>query len=687
MNFDVGLAVLAALAYAAVLGWVLRRRVMWPPAGSALPFAILSLALLSTLGWASLTAALSFQPLWPLDLALAWLDGLHQLAWMALLLLLLGADLRCREWPGFAVPVLVVALLGLLAQVSVAHGAWPRDQVGFVRAGAGLLMAISGLILVEQLYRNAAGDQRWNAKPVCLGLAVGFAFDVYVFAEAMLLRRQDWQALQLRPIVAAMGLPLLVLGLGRGLALMASLQVSRAVVFHSATLLFSGAYLMLVAALGYWVRYSGGDWGPALQVLLLVAGLLGLAVVVFSGAVRARLRVWVSKSFFRYRYDYRDEWLRFTAALGSSEAPDRVGETVVRSLAALVESPAGGVWLRRGDEPTLGQTSAWNFERREQRLAVEGCLSDLADRLWIADLNEWRQGRATEGVPPPDWLLRDEQAWLLIPLVVAGRLHGGVVLGQPRTPIALNWEVRDLLKTAASQAAGGLAMLQASEQLLEAQKFEAFNRMSAFVVHDLKNIVTQLSLMMKNAERHGDNPEFRRDMNDTVNHAVEKMRQLMLQLREGARPTGLTSGVSLQALAARLQAAASHRGRSLQVQTDGQVETRGVEERIERVIGHAVQNALEASNDDQAVRLSIDAIGSYARVRVEDDGVGMTEDFVRDRLFKPFQSTKPHGMGIGAFESLQYVRELGGKMEVSSAPGRGTTITFLLPLFHSHSST
>ncbi len=687
MNFDVGLAVLAALAFAAVLVWVLRRRVMWSPAGSALPFRVLCAALVLTLGWASLTAALSLRPLWPLDLALAWLDGLHHLAWMALLLLLLGADLRRREWPGFAVPILLGALVGLLAQVSVAHGMWSREQAGFVRAFAGLLMAISGLILVEQLYRNAAGDRRWNAKPVCLGLAVGFGFDVYVFAEAMLLRRQDWQTLQLRPIVAAMGLPLLVLGLGRGAALMASLQVSRAVVFHSATLLFSGAYLMLVAALGYWVRYSGGDWGPALQVLLLVAGLLGLSVVVFSGAVRARLRVWVSKSFFRYRYDYRDEWLRFTAALGASEAPDRMGETVVRSLAALVESPAGGVWLRRGDESTMGQSSGWNFERRDQRLAVDGFLTDLADRLWIADLNEWRQGRATEGLAPPDWLLRDEQAWLVIPLVVAGRLHGCVVLGQPRTPIALDWEVRDLLKTAASQAAGGLTMLQASEQLLEAQKFEAFNRMSAFVVHDLKNIVTQLSLMMKNAERHGDNPEFRRDMNDTVNHAVEKMRQLMLQLREGARPTGLSSGVNLPALAGRLQASARQRGRELRVQADGPVQTRGVEERIERVIGHAVQNAFEASAEDQVVRLSIDAIGSYARVRVEDQGVGMTEDFVRDRLFKPFQSTKAHGMGIGAFESLQYVRELGGKLEVVSAPGQGTTITFLLPLFHSHSST
>jgi signal transduction histidine kinase len=159
----------------------------------------------------------------------------------------------------------------------------------------------------------------------------------------------------------------------------------------------------------------------------------------------------------------------------------------------------------------------------------------------------------------------------------------------------------------------------------------------------------------------------------------------MLQLREGARPTGTTSGVSLSAIAERLRTSARQRGRVLEVRCAGAVETRGVEERIERVIGHAVQNAFDASRDEQPVRLQVDAVGSYARVRVVDEGVGMSPEFVRDRLFKPFQSTKEHGMGIGAFESRQTVHELGGKMEVVSEPGRGTTLTFLLPLFHSHS--
>jgi putative PEP-CTERM system histidine kinase len=225
-------------------------------------------------------------------------------------------------------------------------------------------------------------------------------------------------------------------------------------------------------------------------------------------------------------------------------------------------------------------------------------------------------------------------------------------------------------------------LLKASDQLLEARKFEAFNRMSAFVVHDLKNIVTQLSLMLRNAQRHGGNPEFQRDMLETVDNAVEKMRQLMTQLREGERPSGVTSGVPLLGLALRLQAQALQRGRQLDLIEVESLSTRGHVERVERVVGHAVQNAFEASPDGQPVKLRLERLGSYAKLQVQDTGCGMSAEFVRERLFKPFESTKPQGMVIGAYESLQYVQELGGKMEVESEPGQGTTVTFLLPLFH-----
>jgi len=226
-----------------------------------------------------------------------------------------------------------------------------------------------------------------------------------------------------------------------------------------------------------------------------------------------------------------------------------------------------------------------------------------------------------------------------------------------------------------------LAQMQATEAMLEVRKFDAFNRMSAFVVHDLKNIVTQLSLMMKNAKRLGDNPEFQQDMLMTVENSLDRMRQLMLQLREGATPPGTAFGVNLGGIIQRIEAVAAGRGRTLEVQLLESVVTRGHEERLERIIGHVVQNAFDATDPSGRVWLNLDRSSGQARIVVGDTGQGMSQDFIRDRLFKPFQTTKQAGMGIGAYESFQYVQELGGRIEVDSELNKGTTVKMLLPLF------
>jgi putative PEP-CTERM system histidine kinase len=263
-------------------------------------------------------------------------------------------------------------------------------------------------------------------------------------------------------------------------------------------------------------------------------------------------------------------------------------------------------------------------------------------------------------------------------------LTGFALLAPPHAGTALDWEVRDLLKTASRQAAVFLAQLHAAEALLEARKFEAFNRMSAFVVHDLKNIVTQLSLMMKNAKRLHDNPEFQQDMLMTVESSLDKMRQLMLQLREGERPAGGPLGVDLLPLVQRIAQAAEQRGRTLEFGQTERVATRGHPDRIERVLGHIVQNAFDATPAEGRVWVDLVRVSGQARVIVGDTGQGMTREFVESRLFKPFASTKATGMGIGTYESSQYVRELGGQILVDSEPGRGTVITVVLPLFDAH---
>jgi putative PEP-CTERM system histidine kinase len=306
----------------------------------------------------------------------------------------------------------------------------------------------------------------------------------------------------------------------------------------------------------------------------------------------------------------------------------------------------------------------------------------LSESGWVINLEEYRSlPRRYDGLVLPSWLVEVPNAWLVVPLTTGSELIAFVVLATARTKIDVNWEVNDLLKTAARQAGAFLGQMQASEALLDVRKFDSFNRMSAFVVHDLKNIVAQLSLMLKNAERHSGNPEFQEDMLMTVKHSVERMRQLMLQLREGATPLDSPRGINLTDVVRRIQNAKSGQGRDIELVIQDRVIARGHEDRIERVIGHLVQNALDATEDGGDVWLRLDREGDNALVVVGDTGHGMSQEFIRERLFKPFQTTKPTGMGIGAYESFQYVHELGGKLSVDSTIDVGTQVSLLLPLF------
>ena len=545
-----------------------------------------------------------------------------------------------------------------------------------------LIMALAGLILVEQLFRNIPEDSLWSAKPVCLGLAGIFVFDLYVFSQGVLFKELSSDALHARPFVHALMVPLLWLTTTRQKNWIDKIRVSRQVVFHSATLVLAGLYFLFIAGVGYYVQFFGAEWTRALQLGLAFVSLVLAVALALSGSLRARLRIFLNKHFFHYRFDYRKEWLKFTATLSSDTDPQEAGLSVVRGLAAMLESPAGALWLVRQEEGHYRQVARWNLasiaetEDRNGSLAMFMCSTH-----WVVNLDEFRRKPAFyPNLKLPLWLVQVAQAWLIVPLWQGKALLGFVLLVRPPTPIEVNWEVTDLLKTAGHQAASLLAQMQATEALLEARKFEAFTRMSAFVVHDLKNIVAQLSLMVKNAKRLQDNPEFQADMLMTVENSLERMKQLMLQLREGGSLAAPAFGVDLAKVAAHLVASAQQRGRHVRIDAHTAVFSRGEQERLKRIIGHLVQNALDATRPEQAVWIKVFRAGSQACVEVGDDGCGMTEEFVETRLFKAFQTTKETGMGIGSYESFQYVRELGGKVSVDSHPSRGTVITLLLPL-------
>lgn len=683
------LVALAHAAYAAYLvhAGLLRR----PLERTALAFFA---ALLATLAWGS-TALIDLGSTKILTWHLALLfDQLRYVAWAVFMLMLLRPMVsgfsRWRTALGLTLPI-SLGLTGLAANLAfgvLASG--DQDLAVRVLTASQLGCAVYGLLLVEQVFRNQAEQTRWGAKPLCLALGGLFVFDIYLYSQALMFGGFDADVLAARGLVHALTVPLLLAASRRHAQWLVRVQVSKTAAFYSASLLLIGMYLLFIAGAGYYVRFFGGSWGGALQVALLFAASVLLLVLVLSGSLRARLRVFLGKNFFSYRYDYRLEWLRFTAMLSSQSTPHEVGGLVVRGLADMVECPAGSLWFKALGDDQYVQSAVWNMPQMAEREPTDSPFCRLMrEREWIVDLEavRARSGPALETEVVPGWLGNWSAAWLVVPLLVGDDMLGFVVLAQPRTRVGVDWEVRDLLKTAARQAASFLAQMHATEALLEARKFDAFNRMSAFVVHDLKNIITQLSLMMKNAERHRDNPEFQADMLMTVESSLDKMRQMMLQLREGDKPAGAASGVDLAAVLQRIQRAAEQRGRAVDIAFTDRVATRGHEQRLERVIGHVVQNALDATPASGRVWVTLEQSAGRAKVVIADTGQGMSPEFIQTRLFRPFNSTKSGGMGIGSYESFQYIKELGGNIDVTSELGQGTVVSLLLPLFDLRTAT
>ncbi|MGB0630943.1 MAG: XrtA/PEP-CTERM system histidine kinase PrsK [Alphaproteobacteria bacterium] len=594
---------------------------------------------------------------------------------------------RHRAIGRFVVPAIAVFSI-LIVSIDCVEYTINADVAGAVGLDLAILgrlvIAVVGILLIENLYRNTKREHRWGIKYVCFGIGGMFAYEFFMFADGLLFQSVNQDLVDARGIVNAVIAHLIAVSAARNPDWSIDVAVSRRVIFHSATLIGAGIYLLLMAAAGFYLREFGGQWGPAVQVVFLFAAIVLLVLTLFSGSFRAWVKVNINKYFFTYRYDYREEWLRLIRTISSVGSGRDLAERVIKGLADIVESPEGTLWLYR--EPD-------QFELRKSynSRVVEGTQTAdpkfaqfLEDRQWVINLDEFRENPALyDDLMLPEWLrdTRDDvRAWLVVPLLHHDRLMGILMLGQPRVLRELNWEDYDLLKTVGRQSASYLSEHESASALAEAKQFDEFNRRFAFVLHDIKNLVSQLSLMVKNAEKHKNNPAFQEDMLQTVSESVEKMNNLLVRLHEGGRQAAASAALDLSLF---LRQIVEHNSRA-----DGRLsfedDVAGIavvidEERLGAVMAHVIDNALDAIEGDGSIAVRLGASGSEAVIEVEDNGCGMTAEFIRDELFKPFRTSKGGGYGIGAFESREYVRENGGRMDVESEPGSGTKVTIRLP--------
>jgi putative PEP-CTERM system histidine kinase len=622
--------------------------------------------------WGVLVVAAILSSTLPVPIAAYTADALRALLWTLCLLAALPS-------PGWAVAKHLLTLGAVLLAVLAAI---LPPLIGPERGALVLLgSAVLGCLTVEQVFRNADAEQQRVLKPFLWTIAAIFGYDLFVFADAVLVANIDPNLWAARGLVAMLGVPVLLVSAKRHPDWTRTLFVSRQVVFYSTTLTGVGAYLLAMAIAGAVIRQEGGRWGGLVQLIFFVAALVVLALVLSSARLRAAGRRFITKHFYRHQYEYREEWLGLIRTLSVSDRELPLDKRSIKALADIVDSAGGQLWLDKGTgvyEPF----ASWQDSFPTTEYASTSPLPRfLREQGWIIDSDEHERdpelyGHAFRNEPsalPPQSVI--------VPLFHQNDLLGIMRLIRPERLRQLNYEDHDLLKTAGRQVAAFLAHDLAMEQLAQTRQFEAYNKLSAFVMHDLKNLLSQQALLVENAKKHQHRPEFIADVIKTVDYGVQRMRRLLRQLERDA-PSAQEQRVELNALVHDAVAACAKNGkvsptfssyRPLWVQAQA--------DRLASVVGHVIANAQEATTAADSIEVSVNERDGRALIEVRDSGEGMSEEFIRRRLFKPFETTKgSSGMGIGVYQAREVVRSLGGELAVRSRVGTGTTVSILLPI-------
>ena len=621
-------------------------------------------------------------------------ETIRTTAWIGFLLAVLRRGWRLDERSrlsfliagglGFAVALqLVFDALGVAGS---AYGG-PATIIGELFVISRLTVAMAGLVMAHNLYLQSASSGRAGGRMLAIGIGGILVYDLNLYTLAFLLPPVSPDLFNIRGAANTMTAPLLLLAARE--AWVARVQVSRQVVFHTLSFSMIGFYLIAMAALAYGLRLAGGDWGLLLQVSFLFASAILGVVVLFSPRFRAVLRVQIAKNFFAYKYDYRQEWPRFIATVSQTGSnAGTLQERVIQAVCAVVESPGGVLFIP--DDIALTPAAEWQMKATNLApVPIDSAMARfLAVRQRVVDFDEMRADAGSYGdATMPHWAAADRRIWLGVPLIHLDALAGFLVIERSLVDRSLNWEDFELLRTLGHQAASYIAESSTQEALDEAGKFEEFNRRFAFIIHDVKNLVSQLSLVARNAERHADNPAFRADMVATLQSSVGKMNDLLARLapRATARTGMPTDQVDLVELLGQV-AAVKRLAHPFLVVAPLPPDTRseafvvkGDPGRIEQLLLHLVQNAIDASTPDAPITLGLRHAGETVVASIADQGAGMSQRFIAQELFRPFRSTKVGGFGIGAYEAREIARAHGGRLEVDSREGEGTVFRIVLP--------
>ena len=558
--------------------------------------------------------------------------------------------------------------------------------------GVLLLLFSSVLVLVnlERTFRASIGMIRWRIKFMLMGVAVLFVIRLFTAIQTLLYREIDLslEGMNSGALLVAFVLILRSLFRTAPLALKMNVHPSQSVLRGSLTVFLVGIYLLLVGVMASLVTYFGGDDSFALKTFLVLLALVSLAVLLQSDRVNLYLRHFVSRHFKRPLYDYQTVWSRFTEGTASRVEQTEFCAAVVKLLADIFDSLCVTLWLvdDRRNELNLAASTSLSMERaRELKPDADRTVSvikHLREHINPADIEhsaeEWA---ASLRRCHPDEFNKGGNR-VCVPIVNRGEVLALILLGDRVGGAVFTLQDFDLLKSIGKHVSSGLLNVRLSQRLLQTREQEAFQTMATFFVHDLKNAASSLSLMLENLPTHFDDPAFREDAMRGVGKSVAHINHLIGRLGE------LRQELKIQAREADLNRIVSETLSGFEKHAEFLIETELHPipnvlvdcDQFSKVLTNLVLNAREAGNSKGRLRISTARAGALAVLTAADDGCGMTEEFLAQSLFRPFQTTKKNGLGIGMFQSKMIVEAHGGRIAVESTPGRGTTFKVFLPL-------